>query len=565
MVSQILIVMIAALAVTIFAEDRNIQPPLLLALVGLAASWIPGVPQLELEPEIILAVVLPPLLYSAATEFSFISFLRRLGSIVNLGVILVVVTTSVVGAIAAATIPGLPIAAATVLAAVISPPDAVTATAIGRKLGLPGRMMTTLKGESLINDAAALTLFTFAVASITGAHLFIDRQFLFFVYSAIAGIVVGAAIGFLVSRMRSRLSNPSIITLLSVLVPFTAYMIAEELSASGVLAVVAAGFAVGHNSSEAGFAARLQERQFWRTTDALLEAFVFAYIGLQLRFVIEEAEQAGYEFGQILIMSAIMFVAVTVVRFAWVFGTAVIFRWRRNAAARKLERLKADPRWRERLAKRGRRRDGRKMQPEDFEVEAPFTWRENLVISWTGMRGVVTLAAAAGIPLTTLSGEAFPGRDIIQAVAFMVTIGTLLIQGLTLPWLIAHLGLSDPKEAAYRARQRKLARDISAEAMRQAATDFEATHPDPAVKAEAAAVLKRMDNAGREQEQMQSGEGRVRLELGKLILEARRQALIKARDERRLDDEVLREILEDIDLQQAALANWNIEADPRGG
>jgi CPA1 family monovalent cation:H+ antiporter len=566
MVSQILIVMIAALAVTIFAERRNIQPPLLLALVGLAASWLPGLTRLELEPEIILAVVLPPLLYSAATEFSFISFLRRLGSIVNLGVILVVVTTSVVGAIAAATIPGLPIAAATVLAAVISPPDAVTATAIGRKLGLPGRMMTVLKGESLINDAAALTLFTFAVATVTGAHLFIEGQFLFFIYSAFVGTLVGIVIGFVVNRMRGRLTNPSVITLLSVLVPFTAYMIAEELSASGVLAVVAAGFAVGHNSSEAGFAARIQERQFWRTTDALLEAFVFAYIGLQLRFVIEDAEQAGYEFGQILLMSAVMLVAVTVVRFAWVFGTALVSRWRGAAAQRRLDELKQDPKWRERLAEQGRRHGARRggnrpARPEDFEVPEPFSWRENLIIAWTGMRGVVTLAAAAGIPLTTMAGEAFPGRDIIQATAFMVTIGTLLIQGLTLPWLIKALGISDPREASYRGEQHKLANRIGEAATKEAVSAYRETHPDPEVQKATELMLRRMGSADKAGEDARGPAGPLMLELGGIMLEARRAALIKARDDRQLDDEVLREELEELDLQQAVLANWTVRGE----
>lgn len=563
MVSQILIVMIAALAVTIFAERRNIQPPLLLALAGLAASWIPGLPRLELEPEIILAVVLPPLLYSAATEFSFVSFLRRLGSIVNLGVILVVVTTTAVGSFAAVFIPGLPIAAATVLAAVISPPDAVTATAIGRKLGLPGRMMTVLKGESLINDAAALTLFTFAVATVTGAHLFIEGRFLFFMYSAIAGTLVGIVLGFFVNRLRSRLTNPSIITLLSVLVPFTAYMIAEELSASGVLAVVAAGFAVGHNSSEAGFASRIQERQFWRTTDALLEAFVFAYIGLQLRFVIEEAEHAGFDFLQVVTLSAGVLVAVTAVRFAWVFGTALVARWRGRAAQRRLEQMKADPRWAERLAQQGRRRGGRRARPEDFSVPEPFSWRENIVIAWTGMRGVVTLAAAAGIPLTTLSGEAFPGRDIIQAIAFMVTIGTLLIQGLTLPWLIKVLNISDPREETYRREQHKLANRIAETATEEAVTAYREANPDPKVQKATELMLRRMRNADKTSEDVREHDGALMLELGRMMLEVRRTALIKARDERQLDDEVLREELEELDLQQAVLANWTVETEPR--
>lgn len=559
MVSQILIVMIAAIAVSIFAERRNIQPPLLLALVGLGASFIPALPRLELEPEIILTVVLPPLLYSAAREFSFDSFMRRFGSIANLGVVLILVTTTIVGGVAAAVIPGLPIAAATVLAAVVSPPDAVTATAVGRKLGLPGKMMTVLKGESLINDAAALTLFTFATATVTGTHLFIENRYLFFVYSAVVGVGVGLLIGAIVQRFRARLKNPTLSTVLSVLVPFAAYLIAEELGASGVLAVVAAGFDLGHNASKEDYEARIQERQFWRTADGLLEAFVFAYIGLQFRWVIEDAETAGFDLVELFSLSALVLLAVILVRIAWVFGTAVVGRWRYRAAVRRLDQMRADPHWRERLdeaSRRSGRRNGRNMRPEDFVAQEPFSWKENLVIAWTGMRGVVTLAAAAGIPLTTLAGEAFPGRDAIQVVAFTVTVGTLLIQGLTLPWLIGWLKISDPREVEHHRNQRKLANRIGEAAVERAMTAYREAHPDPRVGEAVDQMLQRMTQTDDADEQVAAQNGALMLELGRVMLESRRAALILARDERQLDDEILREVLEGLDLQQAMLANW---------
>ena len=276
MISQILIVMTAAIAVAIYAEHRNIQPPLLLALVGVAVSFIPGVPRLELDPEIILTIVVPPLLFSATSDFSLETFVKRLGSIVNLGVLQILVTTAVVGAVTAALMPALTLPVALLLAAVVSPPDAVTAVAVGRKLKLPGRLMSVLKGENLINDAAALTLFTFLSARVTGADLFISNVLLYLAYNAVVGIIVGIVLGMIVRRVRSRMDNPSLITVLTVLVPFTAFLIAQELGASGVLAVVAAGFSLGHTSTGAGYAARLQERQFWRTADALLEAFLFA-------------------------------------------------------------------------------------------------------------------------------------------------------------------------------------------------------------------------------------------------------------------------------------------------
>lgn len=564
MISQILIVMIAAIWVTMFAERRNIQAPLLLVAVGVVASFIPGLERLELEPEIILTLVLPPLLFSAATEFSFVSFIRRFGSIFNLGVLLVAVTTAVVGGLAAATIPGMTLAVALVLGAVISPPDAVTAVAVGRKLKLPSQMMTVLKGESLINDAAALTLFTFAVASVTGTHLAIPNLFLFLLYSAVVGIIVGVVIGVIVHRVRMRLSNATLSTVLSVLVPFTAYILAEELGASGVLAVVAAGFSLGHNASETNYAARMQERQFWRTADALLEAFVFAYIGLQFRWVLAEADEKGFDIPQLLGLSVLILVAAIAGRVGWVFFTSILSRWRSRAVAKRfaefdrqlaaLEQTGGEPA--ERLAGRRGRLSQRIEQAREarkqgaFELLPPFTWQENLVIGWTGMRGVVTLAAAAGIPLMTVAGESFPGRDVIQVVAFVVTVGTLLIQGLTLPWLIKRLAISDPDDARKRQEQFKIADAVARAATVEAVTAFRGTHADVKSRRLAEMMLQRTTAADRDGRFAEVND--AMLELKEQILVAQRIAVVKARDERRLDDEVMREVLEELDLEQAA-------------
>ena len=554
--SQLLVVMVVAIAIAIFAERRNIQAPLLIALVGLAASYLPFMPRFELEPHVILSIVLPPLLYSAASEFSLVSFLQRLRSITNLGVLLVVVTTGFVGGVAAMVIPGMTLPVALVLAAVISPPDAVTATAIGRKLHLPNRLMTVLKGESLINDAAALTLFSFAVGAVTGAPLFIGNVWLYFLYSGVGGILVGLLLGRLIHLMRRRMSNPSLATALTVIVPFAAYLVAEELHASGVLAVVAAGFALGHSAGEANYATRIQERQTWRTIDTLLEAFVFAYIGLQLRFAIEESVSSGFDLWQVLAISAVVLVAVTAIRIVWVFGSAALGRWRyRRHRARlkqpetieRLRRQAATDAERAALAPKARRR-------RPAAVPEPFSWRENLIVAWTGRRGVVTLAAAAGIPLTLMNGEPFPGRDIIQAVAFLVTIGTLLIQGLTLPWLIARLKVVDPGQAAREARQRERAESIARTASEQAIRDYQATTTDPLSQRAAEAMLKRV-GASREPAAEPQKFGPF-IVLAGATLAARRRALIEARDRGDLDDEIMREALERMDLEEAAMANW---------
>ncbi len=242
---QLLLVIIAAIAVTGLAHRKGLQAPLVVVTVGLAASFVPGLPRLELPPDIILGIVLPPLLYSTALEFSFPSFVHNLGPILRLGVGLVVVTAFVTGQVASWVVPGLAFGTALVLGAVIAPPDAVTAVAIGRKLGMPKRVMTILTGESLVNDAAALTLFSVAVAGITGTPTALANPVLYFLYSALVGILVGLLLGILAQLIRRHLQDPGLETVLGLVVPFAAYLLAEELHASGVLAVVLAGFTLG--------------------------------------------------------------------------------------------------------------------------------------------------------------------------------------------------------------------------------------------------------------------------------------------------------------------------------
>ncbi|MGV3574873.1 MAG: Na+/H+ antiporter [Devosia sp.] len=542
MFAEILVVIIVAIGISAFAERSNFQPALLVAIVGLGASFIPGLYRLELEPEIILGVVLPPLLFSAASDFSFTSFAKRLGSIVNLGVFLVFASAVAVAVVATWTVPGMPITAALVLGAIVAPPDAVTAIAIGSKAGLPSGLMTVLKGESLINDAAALTLLAVAVATTAGTRAFIDNTALYFLYAAVVGVVLGLVIGHGAQFARRRLANPSLATVVSVIVPFAAYLVAEELHASGVLAVVAAGFASGHHGTQAGYEERMQERQFWRTIDTLLETFVFAYIGLQLRFVIDDAFGAGLDISDLLLAGVAIFVTTVAVRFAWVFVTAVMARRRHRAVMRRL----AEP----------RRHPERPPMPKP---ETPLTWKENAVLSWTGMRGVVTLAAAAGIPFMTVSGESFPYREAIVALAFLVTIATLLVQGISLPWLIERLSLEDDDDKAYAEEQHQLARRLAHEANADALADFRLTHTSPRSQRLADAMAKRADRASAEEQQEETEERgwgfdpKEAFQLGQLLLDARRKRLIAARDARELDDNVLREVLEQMDLEQALM------------
>ncbi|MGH6616442.1 cation:proton antiporter [Sphingomonas sp.] len=531
-VTHLLVVVIAAIGLTIFAERRQVQAPLLLAAVGIAASIIPGFPEITLAPQLILSLVLPPLLYSAALEFSFFSFMKRIGSILNLGVLLVLATTVAGGAVVGLMLPSLSLPLAFVLAAAVAPPDAVSAVAIGRTLGLPSRLMTILKGESLINDAAALTLFSATAAAATGRHTLIGNGALYFLYTAVAGLIIGIVLARLVHAIRRRLLNPSLVTALAFLTPFAAYALAEEAHASGVIAVVFAGFTLGHNAAQMPFAGRIQEREVWRVADTLLEACVFAYMGLQFRFIISDAGQSGYSLTSLAAAAAALFATVVLMRMLWIFGAAELGRLRR--------------RLRSATASSPRRK-----------LAEPLGWRENLVLSWAGMRGVVTLAAAAGTPLFTGEGTPLAGRAALLPIAFVVAMATLLLQGLTLPWLIRRLGVESAEDIERRQLELSHAYAIMTKAGEAAFDELTAKQGSAADLSMARLMLERMQPFI-EDGTVPAQPGLVRSHANALVaadavLTAQRKALIAERNAERLEDEIVRDLLTGIDIEQAAL------------
>lgn len=539
MVSYILIVMIAAMTLTVFAERRQIQAPLLLAAVGIVASFIPWVPYVEVPAHVLLGVVLPPLLYSAALNFSFFSFKRRLASILDLGVVLVLVTAFASGIVIGWIIPEMSFALALLLGAVIAPPDAVSAVAIGSQLGLPNRVMTILKGESLINDAAALTLFSAAATAVTGGSHLINNVVLYFLYSASVGIIVGIALGFAVHYIRRSLGNPTMITAIALLLPFAAYALAEELHASGVMAVVFSGFVIGHKASDLNFAGRLQEREVWQVIDALLEAFVFAYIGLQFRHVIEDALHDGFTLTSFCIVSGALIVTVIVVRAIWVFLTAYMA----NLSYRS-------------------RHERRRREQHVMAMPEPLSWRENLVISWSGMRGVVTLAAAAGVPAATIAGNDIPGRGVVLPVAFAVAIGTLLLQGTTLPWLIRKLGVDNTDDKKHLQTQLVHAHTVANQAGLEELEKLVGEKRNRVDAKTAARILRLVQRrAAAKETDLPEGNTQHRRdrindisEMIKSVLIAERTALIAERNSEKLDDEVMRKVLEDMDIEQSFVA-----------
>jgi CPA1 family monovalent cation:H+ antiporter len=404
---SILALLATVLAVTALANRINFSAPLLLMLVGIGVSFLPWIPIPELSSELVLIGFLPPILYAAAIRTSVIDFRANRRSIAQLSVLLVVVTALGVGLITWLILPvSFPVAFA--LGAVVAPPDAVAATSIARRVGLPRRLVTILEGESLVNDATAITCLRVAIAAI-GGTITATQASIGFVVAALGGVAVGLLVALLVIPIRRRITQPVFDTAISLLVPLAAYLPAEALNlggfhGSGVISVVTAGLILGHKSPviQSG-QSRLSERVNWATIQFLLENTVFLLIGLQAKAIIEANSESDLSALRIAGFCAAVLSGVILIRMLWVLGTrAILFR-----------------------------RD-----KDTHGVRAG--WPDALVIGWAGLRGVVTLATAFLIP------EDVPFRATLIFAATVVTAGTLLLQGLTLPFLVRALGLRGP-------------------------------------------------------------------------------------------------------------------------
>jgi Na+/H+ antiporter len=541
--AELLLLALGAVGVAALARRLGWQAPLVLVVVGFAVSFLPGVPEADIDGELLLAVVLPPLLYSSALGVSYVGFRALLHPIVQLGVVLVLVTAVAVALVARVVVPGLPMPVALVLGAIVAPPDAVSAASIGRQLGLPRPLMTVLSGESLINDAAALTFYKVALAAVLGAGgglLGLDWSSAAgtFGLAVVAGVGVGLVLGIAVHAVRMRLDDPVVESVLSLIVPFAAYLLAEELHGSGVLGVVAAGIYLGHRSPEAGYATRLQEQPLWSSLDLLLEAVVFALIGLQLRYVVGAVEESERSNGSLLWAAVAVLGTVIVVRALFVFG---------------LEGLRRAP------------HPGR----EGWQPPERPPWAHQVVISWTGMRGVVTLAVAAALP-TTVDGAPFPDREALQFLAFVVTIGTLLLQGLTLPGLIRRLGVRDPDQTQRDAEEelhlQERATAAALQRVDQLVTELSPTYDEERLRAWADRIrgpllarTRTMTQAVRAAEEDEAEQGRRRARrfhrMRQEVLTIQRRVLMEERDKGHVDEEVVRAVLRELDYEEAATRN----------
>ncbi|GAA0432222.1 Na+/H+ antiporter [Acrocarpospora corrugata] len=519
---QLLLLPAGALAVAGFARRMDWSAPLLLVLAGLIVSVIPGVPAYNLSPELVLLVFLPPLLYSAALDSSYLRLRELKRPIMLLSVGLVLFSALAIGLTAYLMIPGLALAAALALGAIVAPPDAVAAAAIGRKLGLPRRLMTLLIGESLFNDATALTVYRVAVGVIAGGSagfLFGTGQFL---YAAGIGLLIGMVIAYLAGWVLTRLTDALVANAFSLLIPYVAYLAAEVVHASGVISVVIVGIYLGHQMSNTAYGTRLLSRAVWQVVDYLLEAIVFALIGLQLLPLIEGL--AGQNPWQVAGYAVVLFLVAITSRVLWLVpGTYLPWL----------------------VSKKIRGSEDR------------VPWPHVVVVAWAGMRGVVSLAAAFALPHTNL-----PQRDLLLFLTFAVVIGTLIIQGLSFPWLIRKLGVSNAQER-FQDNLTEAAAQQAAAAAGLARLDELVAEGVPDVHEQVVEQLRTRSErvALQAWERLGGGTGQegeetpstVYKRLRREMLAAERMVFIQMRNQRRIDDEVLRRVMAELDFEEAIL------------
>ena len=453
-VGGIVLIVVAAA----FSRRLGVAAPLLLVLIGIGYSFIPGLPVIDVEPEIILMGVLPPILYAAAIQLPVVDFRRNFGSISALSVLLVVLSAFLTGFVLFTILPQLDLAAAIALGAVISPTDVVAATSIGKRLGLPPRLLAILEGEGLVNDATALVLLRSAIAatalSVSGVFD-IWGSVGDFLYSVLAALALGLVVGFIAVFVRRRLNQPILDTAISFAVPFIAYIPAEELHASGVIAVVAAGIYSGHQSARFSPQSRITERLNWRTVQFVLENGVFLLMGAQLSGIVSDIETGDLAWHEAVALGVLCAGILMALRFGFVWPLlALVRRGERRAMDRSkrievvADRVKTldtsdSPRRARRFSQFARRSEQAKNDVIQLSHEG-LGWRGGIVLGWAGMRGVVTLAAAQSLPRDT------PYYEQLVLIAFTVAIVTLLVQGGTLPLVIRWTGIRGSDRAADR-------------------------------------------------------------------------------------------------------------------
>jgi CPA1 family monovalent cation:H+ antiporter len=552
---------------TTVAPKIGVASPLLLVALGFGISMLPIVEPISIPPELILGAILPPLLYAAAVETPVMDFRRDLATISVFSVLLVGLTAVAIGLVAVALVPGMPLGVGIALGAIVSPTDAV-ATSIVRKAGVSKRIVTILQGESMLNDASALVLLRAAVASV-GVGVSLAQVAGEFVWAVVGAIVIGAVVGRLNVVVRGRIHQVSANVALSLVVPFVAYIPAEELGASGLVAAVVAGLVTGYGAPlRMGAQVRIAERSVWGTIELILESAVFLLVGLELPTLVEDADTGGLvRPGLLALLLGALVIVVRTAMVAWSLWQLSRRRERSEPARERIGQIQAKiesgevsplviptnsgpmaklvpgrptataeerlGRWQWMLARR----------KADLEYLASerLGWREGIIIVWAGMRGAITIAAAQSLPSSA------PHRSLVILVATMVAVGTLLVQGLTLEALAKRLRLTEGRTTTDPAQWDALQAELDA-----AALEDLIKNGNP----EAASLVKKV-RARLEEARGQAGDDRpstatftaVRLQ----VLEAQRSRLLELRDVGSYPSTMMDDALAQLDAQQIGI------------
>jgi len=517
-IETVLLLFLAATALAIAARRIGIPYPILLVLGGLALGFVPGLPRIELEPDIVFLLFLPPILFGAGYFTSIRDFKANLRAIGLLSIGLVLTTIVVVAVVAHAVIPGLGWPAAFALGAIVAPPDAVAATAIFQRLGVPRRVVTILEGESLVNDATALVAYRFAIAAAMTGAFSLAQAGISFVLVAAGGVALGLLIGMAAAAILRRMDDPVFSVVLTFLFPVAAYLPAEIFGLSGVLSTVAAGIYLGrHAPRSMSSSVRIAGTSAWQVLLFLINGTVFILIGVQLPTVLENLGSRSPL--ELVGLAVAISLTVILVRILWVFPGTYLPR-----------RLSAGIRSRE-------------PQP------AP---RNVFIVSWAGMRGVVSLAAALALPTTLPNGQPFPERDLLIFLTFAVILATLVGQGLTLPLVIRALGIAADGGGGH---EELHARQAAAEAAVSRIEELAAQWPGhleliDALRAQyghRASHDQHHDEAATDEAEQELLEHRL---IRGSVIEAEREALLRMRETGGLSDDVFRKVERDLDLEE---------------
>jgi monovalent cation/hydrogen antiporter len=517
LIELVLLLMICAVALGWLARHYNFPYPIALVAGGALLGLVPHLPQFPFDPQLILVIVLPPVLYQAALLTSWSDFKANIRPISLLAIGLVIATTLAVGVALKLMVPTVPWAAAFVLGAIVSPPDAVAATTILSRLNIPRHLVTILEGESLVNDASGLVIYKLAIAAVlTGAFSLTEATTQFALVS-VGGVVIGVALAFVFIAIHRRLGDPFIEVMTVLTIPYTAYIAAESVHVSGVLAVVAAGLVRGRYSpSIVSAKMRIMARSVWNVLVFLLNSLIFILIGIQMSDVMDNLGR--YPLSDLLWLGTLISAVAIAVRFAWVFPVAYLPRWMSGS----------------------------------LHEQAPVRRsRGSFIISWCGMRGIVSLAAALALPTVMPNGQPFPARDLIIFLTFFVIATTLIGQGLTLTPLIRKLRVGADWSVV---KERELVRSaMTAAASAAIDAHLQSAEAPPEWADHLRAEIADLVNVAAPEGLKPSSKEALSLQLRRVAIKAERDELIRLWRENEISDEVMRLHEEILDYQEAQL------------